>query len=1172
MASPVDPLEWIVLDSYAHCTTMMKEDEEDDITASALGITCTGIPIRVSLRVADTPAISRLYLHVPPTWPDTPHVRYPTVLAAHRGRILFNAFVPFAGNCNNMAGYYPLDYFVYTAGADSPPSLTRLPPCFIRGGITEPAEDELFRPYCYQRQRTMSDRDVGILCNSKGGGFTVADLTFRMRSSAELCFVRQPKDTQWSIKHLDLPRGCGANLRLTDWNTDVVLPLHDRFLCWVDYFEGLLLVDILNSGNRFFRFIPLPTPISHVRRQTDIDYTTQYRSVSVTAGNNCILKLVCITTRKTGFTITGWTLANIHRHTWELDFKLESNEFWHCCDLKNMDGVVPNFPVVSLVHPGVVSFLMALKIDGENRVLWTTEVDMKNRMQLSCHALFIEEEEEEEENEELQRFSFRKSCRRKFCGEYFIPSQVTLYFGKNAIQSRLQSQLMQKAKMLTLTEKVQGALYDIGVKQKETLLSSLQEKLSSAKKDWSSVSVARHFGVVCVVHRLIDIYTRFYTNIGIDSSPPSSRTVYDRLDHPMKCTTTTHFFAMFVFKHVYYAIKLWCRCLWSTSTDCCRGVLLRVAPLSVDFSSLHRHGAAVVSPSRVTTSPLLLSSPSFTRQHPRRPHWSSSAVKFYFTYFEHRCRVFLKLLLSPLQADGSATSTSATDVAFTLLVLLLHLRLRLLHLVAYVGSSSTALHSSPATACCSGISPSTPFSRRDCLGGLLCWFPPTWRTHNDDDGEDDITASNLCTTCTGIPIRASLRVAATPAISRLYLHVPATWPDEPHVRYPTVLAAHRGRILFNAFVPFAGNRNNMAGYYPLDYFVYTANSPPSLTRLPPCFIRGSAADPLEDELYRPYCYQRQRTMGDCDVGILCHGGGFTVADLTFRVCNTTELCFVRKQQQQWTVKHLQLQQSHRNLRLSLSGWNTDAVLPIHDRFLCWVDYFEGLLIVDVLNPIDRHFRFIPLPKPIRHVRRLCGIGSTTQYRSVCVTENNSINSRSRSILKMVCVTTASGKNNRGNFTITGWTLANIHQNTWEMDFKVESYEFWDFCRFEDMVGKVPCFPVVSLVHPDVVSFLVMLDFNGENRLHSIEVDMKKRMQRSCPALYIEEEEEEEENEELQGFIFRKSYRRKFCGEYFIPSQVTLYFRKKCHPKVRYMHVPSFLSKSFLYHCIIRGIL
>uniref|UniRef100_A0A0D9VAJ0 Uncharacterized protein n=1 Tax=Leersia perrieri TaxID=77586 RepID=A0A0D9VAJ0_9ORYZ len=109
-------------------------------------------------------------------------------------------------------------------------------------------------------------------------------------------------------------------------------------------------------------------------------------------------------------------------------------------------------------------------------------MDMKRKVRRSWPSLYIQEEEEEEENEELQGFSFRMSYRRIYRGEYFIPSQVTSYFGKNAIQSRLQSQLMEKVKMLTMTEKIQGALRDIGMKQKETLPSSLQEKLSSAMK------------------------------------------------------------------------------------------------------------------------------------------------------------------------------------------------------------------------------------------------------------------------------------------------------------------------------------------------------------------------------------------------------------------------------------------------------------------------------------------------------------------------------------------------------------------------------------------------------------------------------------------------------------------------------------------------------------------
>uniref|UniRef100_A0A0D9V0S5 Thiamin pyrophosphokinase catalytic domain-containing protein n=1 Tax=Leersia perrieri TaxID=77586 RepID=A0A0D9V0S5_9ORYZ len=193
---------------------------------------------------------------------------------------------------------------------------------------------------------------------------------------------------------------------------------------------------------------------------------------------------------------------------------------------------------------------------------------------------------------------------------------------------------------------------------------------------------------------------------------------------PGRCTTTTRFSTMFVFKHIYYAIELWVAIVTPLGHNVAacgpppltvamlRGTLLSVAPLSVDFSPLHRHGASLCRPlgarlhrrSRIDTL--------VVRTDRHQPSSSTSPTSSIAAASYSSCR--------PLQAGGPATSTSATDIAFASLVLLLHFRLRPLHLVAYISSSLTTLRSSPATACCSSISSSLPFSRRDCLGGLLC--------------------------------------------------------------------------------------------------------------------------------------------------------------------------------------------------------------------------------------------------------------------------------------------------------------------------------------------------------------------------------------------------------------------------------------------------------------------
>uniref|UniRef100_A0A0E0RE19 Uncharacterized protein n=1 Tax=Oryza rufipogon TaxID=4529 RepID=A0A0E0RE19_ORYRU len=109
-----------------------------------------------------------------------------------------------------------------------------------------------------------------------------------------------------------------------------------------------------------------------------------------------------------------------------------------------------------------------------------------------------------------------------------------------------------------------------------------------------------------------------------------------------------------------YAIKLrvaaasplgpQCRCPWSTPplvVAVLRGALLSMATSSVDFSSLHRHGAAAVLSSRTAASPLC-------RLH-RRSRIDNLVVRtghrqplrVFFLNFEHRRRIS-KLPLSPL--------------------------------------------------------------------------------------------------------------------------------------------------------------------------------------------------------------------------------------------------------------------------------------------------------------------------------------------------------------------------------------------------------------------------------------------------------------------------------------------------------------------------------------------
>ncbi|TVU23302.1 hypothetical protein EJB05_25658, partial [Eragrostis curvula] len=328
----------------------------------------------------------------------------PNVVTAHRNSILFKVTVPFEDpETWHYASCFPLDYFVYsTAAFSSPPSLIRLPPCF-EGGAVNPQVDEMFRPYRNQRQRTMMDQDMGLLCQGNHGEFTVADLGHRYWEDVELCVLhhhaprsgsRDNSSMEWRVKKLPIPSGLNKKLR-SFWS-DTVVAVDKRRLCWVDYYQGLLLIDVLTESPQL-QYIPLPAEALQCRRPF-IDALTPdlFRCVSVI--HTGIIKLVCVMAAHKGspssaFTIKTWTL-NFSQGEWmDRGITMDSNEFFvlYGPAQSNLPQVKPRFPVVSLVDPHVVCFLLK---EEDHHVIWMIAVDMKKKVMQSS-SLYINEEEEE---------------------------------------------------------------------------------------------------------------------------------------------------------------------------------------------------------------------------------------------------------------------------------------------------------------------------------------------------------------------------------------------------------------------------------------------------------------------------------------------------------------------------------------------------------------------------------------------------------------------------------------------------------------------------------------------------------------------------------------------------------------------------------------------------------
>lgn len=117
--------------------------------------------------------------------------------------------------------------------------------------------------------------------------------------------------------------------------------------------------------------------------------------------------------------------------------------------------------------------------------------------------------------------------------------------------------------------------------------------------------------------------------------------------------------------------------------------------------------------------------------------------------------------------------------------------------------------------------------------------------------EGDATASSLAEDCAGRQVRASLRIAGPPAVSRLYLH----WAGRPKIRgfaEPAAIAAHRNSILFRMSVPFEDSTCWIdIPSFPVDYLVYSCSSSSSSSSPPPPSLIDCASTLLRRRQNRP---------------------------------------------------------------------------------------------------------------------------------------------------------------------------------------------------------------------------------------------------------------------------------------------------------------------------------
>ncbi|CAO1939372.1 unnamed protein product [Urochloa humidicola] len=296
---------WVMLEQYLEIIKVKAEDSspsttEDDARTLAAARTINSHPIQVSLRLADPPALSRVFLRIPHGLDEEKS----KVLAAHGDSILIQVRIREKGQ-----QYHTHEHLVYNA---RPPSLWLLPP----------VGRELFYGCTGLVRRGRND-------------FVVAEVIgprlSRSEDTPRVAWLYMFRYGEWNSYQIKITEGWDSAL---SWAT--VAPVDDRLLCWVDLRCGVMILDV---------FKEMPT-VRYVKLPMDPHgYGTGLkRNVCTTAGGGA-LKLVNIFGRcccgaaascncehsRHAYTIHTWTMSRIGNDEdmdWVKDGMIDATELW----------------------------------------------------------------------------------------------------------------------------------------------------------------------------------------------------------------------------------------------------------------------------------------------------------------------------------------------------------------------------------------------------------------------------------------------------------------------------------------------------------------------------------------------------------------------------------------------------------------------------------------------------------------------------------------------------------------------------------------------------------------------------------------------------------------------------------------------------------------------------
>ncbi|CAN6181008.1 unnamed protein product [Urochloa humidicola] len=356
---------WVMFEQYLEIIKVSSSSTtDDDARTLAYAHTRNGHPIQVSLRLAEPPALSRVFLRIP----DGLSEEKSKVLAAHGDSVLIQVRIK-----EKDQGDYRTEHFVYNA-ARRLPSLWLLPPVYQYWSHSDLVPREL------------SDDCTGLLrCGEDD--FVVAEIRERSSLSkdtpkvAEVYLFRSGK---WNRYHFKISRE-DWDLPSLWWHT--VVPVDDRLLCCVNLCYGVMLLDVFKEKPTV-RYMKLPTDPRDALN----------RNVCATAGGST-LKFVNIFGRcccgaaascdckhsRHAYTIHTWTMRisnNGHVVDWVKDGMVDATELWALDAYKGLPCDPLDRPIVSIDEPEVICFRMRDTKYG-SRTLWHILVNVRSKTILS---------------------------------------------------------------------------------------------------------------------------------------------------------------------------------------------------------------------------------------------------------------------------------------------------------------------------------------------------------------------------------------------------------------------------------------------------------------------------------------------------------------------------------------------------------------------------------------------------------------------------------------------------------------------------------------------------------------------------------------------------------------------------------------------------------------------